>query len=178
MAEGSREVALRVALTRAPLEPEHLLRDLGSHGDGAVTLFLGRVREVNEGRPVVRLSYEAYREMAEAELGRIVREVAQAHEVGEIVALHRVGALELGEASVAIAVAAPHRAPCYAASRAVIEEIKERLPVWKKEEYADGTVAWVGAPGNLPGPPGRAEPEEAARGGRAAPGDGPGGGEG
>lgn len=150
--DPGREARVRTDLTRTAVAGERLLRGLGGHGDGAVALFLGRVREVNEGRSVVRLSYEAYREMAEAELERIAREAAAEHEVGEIVAVHRVGALEPGDVAVAIAVAAPHRGPCYAASRQVIEEIKARLPVWKKEEYADGSVEWVGAPGRREAP--------------------------
>lgn len=135
---------LRTWITDARLEPAELLTSLGSSADGAVVLFIGRVRERNEGRVVERLEYEAYREMAERELAAIARDAAEAHGVGALTAVHRVGTLAPGEPSVAIAVAAPHRKEAYAASRAVMESIKARLPVWKRERYADGEEAWVG----------------------------------
>ncbi|MFQ5677910.1 MAG: molybdenum cofactor biosynthesis protein MoaE [Gemmatimonadota bacterium] len=142
---GAAEV--RTWITERRLEPEELVTKLGTRSDGAVLLFVGRVREMNAGRRVTRVGYEAYREMAEAELAAIVREVAEESPVGAIAAVHRVGVLTLGEVSVAVAVAAPHRDACYAASRAVIEAVKKRLPIWKREEYADGSVAWVGSEG-------------------------------
>lgn len=152
------EPRVQTWLTDRPLNPAGLLESVGGPGAGAVVLFVGRVREMNRERAVARLRYEAYREMAEAELRRIAQEMAAGFGVGAIAAVHRVGTLEPGEESVAIAVAAPHREAAYAASRAVIEGIKERLPVWKREEYADGTADWLG-----PG-------EEAAReAGRDAP---------
>ena len=119
---------------------------LGTHADGAVLIFRGRVRETNEGRKVSSLSYEAYGEMAERELEDICREAGRRFEAGAVAAAHRVGDLDLGEVSVVIGVAAPHRDACYAASRWVIEEIKERLPVWKHEYYEEGSSHWVGSP--------------------------------
>lgn len=130
-------------LTGEPLDGARLLDSVGEQGNGAAILFLGRVRVVNEGRRVARLHYEAYGEMAEAELGRIAAEAAERFAVRGVVAEHRVGTLEVGEASVAIAVAGPHRGPCFEASRYVIEQIKQRLPVWKREEYEDGTWRWL-----------------------------------
>jgi molybdopterin synthase catalytic subunit len=145
--EGAEHPAtVEVFLTDEPLESLDALRRLGTTADGATLTFEGRVRDLNEGRRVARLTYEAYREMAERELRQICEEAITRYEVAEIVAAHRVGLLELGEVSVSIAVAAPHRAPCYEASRYVIEEVKLRLPIWKHEEYTDGTASWVGAP--------------------------------
>ena len=115
--------------------------------DGAVVVFQGRVRDHHEGREVAGLEYEAYREMAESELRAICEEAGRRFEIGAISAAHRVGRLELGEASVTIGVSAPHRAPCYEASRYIIEELKTRLPVWKRESYVDGESEWVGAHG-------------------------------
>ncbi len=126
-----------------PIRVEELLR-AGSSADGAVTVFIGRVRDHNHGRPVIRLHYEAYGEMAERELAAILDETAGRWTLSHLEAVHRTGTLEAGELSVAIAVAAPHRATAYEASRHVIEEIKRRLPIWKQEEYADGGVEWVG----------------------------------
>lgn len=138
------ESTVSAAITERPISGAEILSRLGGTGDGAVLLFEGRVRNLNEGRPVARLRYEAYREMAEKELESIAREVAGRYEIGEVLAVHRVGSLTLGEVSVAIAVSAPHRDACYQASRAIMEEIKARLPVWKYEEYTDGEGSWLG----------------------------------
>lgn len=115
----------------------------GTHADGAVLIFQGRVREVNEGRRVTRLHYEAYEEMATRELESICEEAADRFEIGEVSAAHRVGDLDPGDVSVVVAVAAPHRAAAYEASRFVIERLKERVPIWKRERYADGETSWL-----------------------------------
>jgi len=127
-----------------PIRVEELLR-AGSSADGAVTVFVGRVRDHSHGRRVIRLHYEAYGEMAERELATILDETASRWTFSHLEAVHRTGTLELGELSVAIVVAAPHRSTAYEASRHVIEEIKRRLPIWKREEYADGEVEWAGS---------------------------------
>ena len=137
---------VRTAVTDAPIDSREILQDIGGTGDGAVVLFEGRVRDTNDGRPVTGLRYEAYREMAERELAAIAAETAGRYDLGEIVVVHRTGHLEPGDVSVSIAVSAPHRDAGYQASRSVIEDIKRRLPVWKHEQYADGTAAWVAAP--------------------------------
>ncbi len=130
-------------MSEDPIRLDDLL-GAGSSADGAVTVFVGRVRDQNRGRPVVRLHYEAYGKMAERELAAILEETVGRWTLSHLEAVHRTGTLELGELSVAIVVAAPHRATAYEASRHVIEEIKRRLPIWKREEYADGEVEWVG----------------------------------
>lgn len=137
---------VRTAITTESLDRLEPFDDLSSHSDGAVLVFQGRVRDVNDGRPVTGLKYEAYGEMAEKELRSICEEACSRYEVGALRAVHRVGELELGEVSVVIAVAAPHRVDCYEASRFVIEELKKRLPVWKHERYREGDSAWIGAP--------------------------------
>ncbi len=143
------EARVRTRITRESLDEPGLFGDLGAGSDGAVLIFQGRVRDMDEGRTVTGLAYEAYDEMADEELRAICREAADRFAVGAISAAHRVGELEPGEVSVSIGVAAPHRAACYEASRFVIEEIKARLPVWKHERYADGDAVWVGAPEGL-----------------------------
>ncbi len=135
-------------ITDDAIATDEVLSRVGADRDGAVLLFLGVVRDHNGGRPVTGMEYEAYREMAESVLGDIAAEVEERWRTDRIVVLHRIGALDVGEASVAIAVSTPHRAEAYAASRYVIEEIKERLPVWKKEHYEDGDRRWV--PGHRP----------------------------
>ncbi|HEV2132217.1 MAG TPA: molybdenum cofactor biosynthesis protein MoaE [Longimicrobiaceae bacterium] len=139
-------------VTHEPLDSAAILREVATPSDGAVLLFWGIVRDHNEGREVDHLEYQAYTEMAEAELRRIVTEAATRWETGEIAVVHRLGRLEVGEASVAIAVAAPHRAETYEASRYVIEELKRRVPIWKKEGYLDGAGEWLAgqSPGATP----------------------------
>jgi molybdopterin synthase catalytic subunit len=144
--ESGGPVAIETRITEAAIDGLDPFAGSAT-SDGAVIVFQGRVRDSNEGREVRGLEYEAYREMAEKELRAICEEAAERFAVGAISAAHRVGRLELGEASVTIGVAAPHRAPCYDASRFIIEELKKRLPVWKHERYADGESEWVGAPG-------------------------------
>ena len=134
---------MRAWITEAPIDTCELLRQTGSADDGAVLLFLGTVRQVNEGRRVTGIRYEAYREMAEQVLREIAGEAEARIQAGQIHVAHRTGELGLGEVSVAIAVATPHRAEAFDGARYVIEEIKQRLPVWKHEHYADGEAAWV-----------------------------------
>jgi molybdopterin synthase catalytic subunit len=150
---------MSATVTRDPIDAAALLESVPGASDGAVLLFLGVVRDHNKGRAVSALEYEAYDAMAAAELERIVAEARERWAVGDIAAVHRVGALEVGEASVAIAVASPHREEAYAASRYVIEELKRRLPVWKREGYVDGERAWV--PGHDPAAVAGAGPEPA-----------------
>lgn len=142
-------VQIRTRITDESLYGLGPFEELGEFSDGAVLIFQGRVRETNDGRVVTGLGYQAYGEMAEKELRTICEEAAGRFEVGAISAAHRVGELDPGEVSVVIGVAAPHRASCYEASRYVIEEIKARLPVWKRERYADGEAVWVGAPASV-----------------------------
>lgn len=130
-------------ITNAPIEPEAVLRQVGTLDDGAVLLFLGRVRRTNEGRAVTGMRYDAYHAMAGEVLQAIVAEAAERWGLEDVVAVHRVGELDLGEVSVATAVAAPHRGHAYAASRFIIEELKRRLPVWKLEHYQAGETRWL-----------------------------------
>jgi len=119
--------------------------------DGALCLFVGVVRNENQGRPVVRLEYEAYEEMALPMMEEIAREARRRFPVSEVRLVHRLGPLEIGEASVAVAVASPHRAEAFSACRFAIDTLKATVPIWKKEHYADGT-AWLEGPGTtVPG---------------------------
>lgn len=125
------------------IDPAAVLARVGDDGDGAVILFVGTVRNHAEGRPVSGMTYEAYGDMAESVLSEILVEVHSRWETDRLAVVHRTGALELGEASVAIAVSTPHRADAFDASRYVIEQIKKRLPVWKHEHFVDGASRWV-----------------------------------
>jgi molybdopterin synthase catalytic subunit len=140
-------MSVRTAIVRRAIDVAALLAEVQHTANGATIVFLGQVREVNDGRAVIGIEYSAYGEMAEQELASIARECAATFGTTHLVAEHRLGALDLGETSIAIVVAHPHRAAAYDASRFVIEEVKRRLPVWKREGYVDGTSEWVNAGG-------------------------------
>jgi molybdopterin synthase catalytic subunit len=134
---------VRTAIVERPLDPSSLLAEVSEASCGAVTLFVGTVRDVNDGRPVTGIDYSAYGPMASEELDRIAGEAVERFGTVRLVVEHRLGTLTLGEASIAIAVAHPHRAAVLDAQRYVIEEVKRRVPIWKREHYVDGTRAWV-----------------------------------
>lgn len=129
-------------VTRA-IDIGRLIEDARSPSNGAISVFIGTVREVNDGRAVSSIEYSAYIAMAEEELHRILDEAEDRFGVIDVIVEHRVGVLELGECSIAIVAAHPHRAQAMDCSRYVIEEIKKRVPIWKMERYADGTREWV-----------------------------------
>ena len=130
-------------LTDRPLDMAALAAEALDHGCGATVLFLGTVRRSPGDGDVVAIEYSAYDAMAEAEFGRIVAETLQRWPQARVALRHRLGRVPVGEASIAIAVAAPHRAEAYDASRYVIEATKRRVPLWKKEHLASG-ARWVG----------------------------------
>jgi molybdopterin synthase catalytic subunit len=133
----------RASIVSDEIYPASLIKAVSAPEYGAISLFVGTVREVNEGRSVSAIEYSAYKSMASAELERILDEAEARFGVPALVVEHRIGLLGLGDVSVAIAAAHPHRAPALDCTRFVIEEIKKRLPIWKKEHYADGTREWV-----------------------------------
>ena len=138
---------MRTAIVDAPIDTSALLQEVSGPHVGATILFVGTVRDFNEGRPVTGIEYSTYRSMAERELKSIVDEASQRFATHSIAVEHRVGELGIGDASVAIAVAHERRGQAYDASRYIIEELKRRLPVWKLELYVDGTRDWVHASG-------------------------------
>ncbi len=130
------------ALTRTPIDPAALTARVQAPSRGGVASFVGLVRDHHAGLAVARLEYSAYDAMAEAECARIVAEAEQRWTAG-IALAHRVGMLEVGEAAICVAAAAAHRDAAFAACRFVVDEVKRRVPIWKREVYADGTDAWV-----------------------------------
>jgi molybdopterin synthase catalytic subunit len=134
---------MRTALVRRAIDATAVLREAASTSNGAGILFVGTVRETSDGRPVTGITYRAYEPMAERVLQAIADEAGGRFGTTDIVIEHRLGRLALGEISVAIAVAHPHRAEAYDASRYIIEQLKRRVPIWKLEEYVDGTREWV-----------------------------------
>ena len=156
---------VRAEVTDAPIDTGAVLADVSHPAHGAALLFLGVVRDHNEGRAVRGIEYEAYREMAEAELRRIAEDCLEgaggagfaregeragsgrggrdAVPSARVSLVHRTGELAVGDVSLAVAVSTPHRADAYNLSRALLEALKRRLPVWKKERYADGGSEWL-----------------------------------
>jgi len=129
-------------VTASPIDLAGLLAEARA-SDGALCLFVGVVRDQNEGRPTTSIRYEAYGPMAEAEMGRIAEALARDFPSVRVRMQHRVGLLAVGEASVAIAAVSPHRAEAFAACRAAIDRLKKTVPIWKKEFHPDGSSDWV-----------------------------------
>jgi molybdopterin synthase catalytic subunit len=129
-------------MTRSPLDPSLILAEARRDGDGGLTLFVGVVRDNADGRAVTAMEYEAYEPMAEKEMERIEGDLVARFPAVRLVMRHRIGRLLIGEVAVVVAASAPHREEAFAACRAGIEEIKARLPVWKREWGPDGSV-WV-----------------------------------
>jgi len=129
-------------VAREPIDPAALLAEARRDGDGGLTLFVGVVRDHADGRSVTAMEYEAYEPMAEGEMERIEAGLSARFPGVRLVMRHRVGRLLVGEVAVAVAASAPHRDEAFAACRAGIEEIKARVPVWKREWGPDGSV-WV-----------------------------------
>ena len=129
-------------VTRAPLDPSALLGEARRDGDGGLALFVGVVRDNADGRSVTEMEYEAYEPMAEKEMARIEADLSARFPAVRLVMRHRIGRLRVGEVAVVVAASAPHREEAFAACRAGIEEIKARVPVWKREWGPDGSV-WV-----------------------------------
>jgi len=131
-----------IHLTRTDIDQNALVAVVLGPDCGGVVTFLGLVRNHQDGKGVLRLEYSAYEPMAQAECARIVAE-AETRWPARVALLHRLGELAIGDVAVAVAAASAHRVQAFEACRYVIEETKRRVPIWKKEFYADGTVGWV-----------------------------------
>ncbi len=131
------------AIVDRPIDVAALIARVSDDGVGAVSVFLGTVRDINDGRAVTGIDYSAYRPMAESEMMAIAGEVCQTTPGLRIAIEHRVGTLAVSEVSVAIATSHARRTPALDAARLVIEALKVRVPIWKNEHYVDGDRAWV-----------------------------------
>ena len=132
-----------IQLTHEPIDHHALTESVRRHDCGAVVTFLGTVREMTDGRQTLALDYEAYPGMAETKLAEVEAETRERWPVGDMIMVHRLGHLELGDVSVAVAVSCPHRAQAFEACRYAIDRLKEVVPIWKKENWADGSTEWV-----------------------------------
>ena len=132
-----------VVLTHDEIDYHRLTEDVRSNAAGAVVLFLGTVREMTEGRQTVALDYDGFPAMAIAKMEEIEAETRRRWPVMKAGLVHRLGHLGLGDISVAVAVSCPHRRDAFDAGRFLIDQLKELVPIWKKENWADGTTEWV-----------------------------------
>jgi molybdopterin synthase catalytic subunit len=132
-----------IRLTTEPIDYFALTEQVRRPDCGGVVTFLGTVRDLTDGRVTAALDYEAYPGMAEKKMAEIERETRVRWPVGDMMMVHRLGRLGVGEVSVAVAVSCPHRAQAFEACRHAIDRLKELVPIWKKEHWADGTAEWV-----------------------------------
>jgi molybdopterin synthase catalytic subunit len=131
------------SIVKSPINVEDLLSQARDDSAGAVLLFLGTVRDHNEGIPVAGIYYEAYQKMAEESLFRIEKETLRRWKLLKIAMIHRIGELNVGDISVAIAVSSEHRNVAFEAGHYVIDRIKKEVPIWKKEKSRTGKESWV-----------------------------------
>lgn len=139
---GGSDEPLRAELVDGPIDVNRVVTAVSGPSRGAVVVFLGTVRDHHAGRPVAKLTYSAYRLMALEGLLRIVDDLEAAGKDLRIAIVHRLGEVPVGEPSVVIAVASPHRTAAYETSRTALERLKAEIPIWKREHYADGGAAW------------------------------------
>src|SRR6185295_18078731 len=131
-----------IQLTHEPIDPAALVDRTRHPEAGAIVLFLGTTRELTDGRQTVALDYEAYREMAERQLADLEAEARRRWPLIECIMVHRLGRVPPTEASVAIAVSTPHRSGAFAAGQWLIDSLKRDVPIWKREQWSDGTTEW------------------------------------
>ena len=136
----------RVAIVDAEIDADAIVRAVKAASDGAVCVFDGIVRDNTRGRKTLYLDYEAYREMALAQMRKLADEAVARFGVREVAMVHRLGRLQVGETSVLIAVASAHRAAAFEACRWLIDTLKKTVPIWKRETFADGAVWADGEP--------------------------------
>ncbi len=139
---GAHGTGVLFELTSRPLDARRMETAVAHKGAGAICTFTGVVRDSSRGRSVTHLEYEAYAEMATAEMRKIADEIAEQWPEARVAMAHRTGRLEIGEASVVVSVSCPHRAEAIAACKWGIDRLKESVPIWKKEHAADGTY-WI-----------------------------------
>ncbi|MCS7294150.1 MAG: molybdenum cofactor biosynthesis protein MoaE [Chloroflexota bacterium] len=140
-----------IRVTDAPLDPAEAIAAVANPAAGAIDVFLGVVRNENLGRSVDHLVYEAYPSMAEREMAAIAQEACSRFGVIDCAILHRTGRLAIGETSLVAAVSSGHRAEAFAACRWIVDELKRRVPIWKKEVWSNGE-AWIEGPEALNAP--------------------------
>ncbi|OHD70620.1 MAG: molybdenum cofactor biosynthesis protein MoaE [Spirochaetes bacterium RBG_16_49_21] len=132
----------KIILQNEPIDMAQMLHEVESDSDGAVVSFVGKVRKNSRGKNVLHLEYEAYREMARKELAKAADEAEEKWGISNCLVAHRFGRIEVGEASIIIAVSSPHRHEAFLAAQYLIDTVKKKVPIWKKEYYSDGS-SWI-----------------------------------
>ncbi|MCT9932526.1 molybdenum cofactor biosynthesis protein MoaE [Planotetraspora sp. A-T 1434] len=138
------DVIRLLGIRDTPLSVDEVLGAVGDHAAGGTAVFVGTVREQDHGRPVTLLSYSAHPSAGEV-LRQVAEKVAGDYPVTALAAVHRVGDLRLGDIAVVVAVACPHRGEAFEACRKLIDDLKQEVPIWKHQVFADGDAEWVGA---------------------------------
>ncbi|MQA06797.1 MAG: molybdenum cofactor biosynthesis protein MoaE [Streptosporangiales bacterium] len=139
------DVIRSVAIRETPLAVDDVRAAVADPAAGGVVVFVGTVREQDQGKGVVRLGYQAHPSAGEV-LSQVVEKIAAGHDVGAVAAEHRVGELEIGDVAVVVAASAAHRGEAFAAAQQLIDDLKATVPIWKRQDFTDGTTAWVGSP--------------------------------
>jgi molybdopterin synthase catalytic subunit len=131
-----------IEITHDPLDPEQITSQVRRNGNGAVVTFLGTTRDNFEGKRVLKLDYEAYQEMALKKMEEIRQEICAEFGIADVAIVHRIGPVDIGQISLVVAVASPHRQEAFFACHRVVDRVKEIVPIWKKEVFEDGS-RWV-----------------------------------
>ena len=132
----------KITIQKEPIDIALVMNEAGSDSDGAVVSFIGRARNNSNGKPVLYLEYEAYSEMARKQLQKVIDDAAARWALGSCMLVHRIGRVNVGEASIIIAASSPHRNEAFQAVQYIIDTIKKQIPIWKKEFYPDGS-SWI-----------------------------------
>ena len=132
----------KITIQKEPIDIALVMNEAGSDSDGAVVSFIGRARNNSNGKPVLYLEYEAYGEMARKQLQKVIDDAAARWALGSCMLVHRIGRVNVGEASIIIAASSPHRNEAFQAVQFIIDTIKKQIPIWKKEFYPDGS-SWI-----------------------------------
>ncbi|NUQ33692.1 MAG: molybdenum cofactor biosynthesis protein MoaE [Planctomycetaceae bacterium] len=134
---------IAVEIIDSPIDTNSLAGKVSADENGAVVIFLGITRNHHEGRGVKYLEYECYRDMALAEFLRVAELAAKTHGIKHLYAVHRIGRVNIGEASLGVAASSAHRAQAFAAAQMLVDELKKDVPIWKREYFSDGSIGWV-----------------------------------
>lgn len=139
-----------IKIVKNRIDTESVLASVHSDTCGAAVLFVGTTRRLTGGRETTKLEYECYDEMAIAKINQLCDQARRTWTMDNISVVHRVGTVEIGESSIAIAVSSPHRKSAFEAAQWLIDELKQQVPIWKKEHWADGSTEWVHPDGSVP----------------------------
>ena len=139
-----------IKIVQTRIDTESVLDSVRSKSCGAAVLFVGTTRRITDGRETRKLEYECYQEMAIPKINQLCDQAKDSWPIEKLSVVHRVGTVELGESSIAIAVSSPHRRAAFEAAQWLIDELKKQVPIWKKEHWADGSSQWVHPEGSTP----------------------------